>query len=119
MRFGTSLWVAAVAFLGADRAWAQAGPIARARQVTAGYTFDLVPAPDGKRAVLIRLIPGREQLFTMNIDGTGEKQITFDDADHEDAVWSPDGGKIAFVLIKGDSKITHLMNPDGSEIEAL
>ena len=60
--------------------------------------FDLVPSPDGKRAVLIRMIGGREQLFALNLDGSGEKQITFDDADHEDPVWSPDGRKIAFVL---------------------
>jgi hypothetical protein len=34
-------------------AWAQDGPVAAARQVTANYTFDLTPSPDGKRAVLM------------------------------------------------------------------
>ena len=87
--------------------------------MTANYTFDLTPSPDGKRAVLIRIIAGREQLFTKNIDGSGEKQITFDDADHEDPVWSPNGRKLAFVLIKGDKKVTHLMNPDGTGLEPI
>ena len=96
---------------------AQMQPVARARQITASYNLDLVPSPDGKRAVLIKIIGGREQLFAMNMDGSGETQITRDDADHEDPVWSPDGRKIAFILVKGGKKIVHLMNPDGTGLE--
>lgn len=95
----------------------QSGPIAQARQMTASYTLDLVPSPDGLRAVYIRIVGGREQLFTMNLDGSGEAQITRDDADHEDPAWSPDGQKIAFVLVKGGNKVVTLINPDGSGIE--
>ena len=101
----------------ATSAAAQSGPIATARQVTSSYNLDLVPSPDGKRAVLIRIIGGREQLFTMAIDGSGEAQITRDDADHEDPVWSPDGAKIAFVLIQGGKKVVTLIAPDGSGAE--
>jgi TolB protein len=92
-------------------------PIARARQLTQSYNLDLVPAPDGKRAVMIRIVGGREQLFVLGIDGKGEKQITLEDADHEDPAWSPDGTKIAYILIKGGKKIVHLINPDGSGAE--
>lgn len=95
-------------------AHAQSAPAGIAKQVTASYTFDLVPAPDGQQAVMIRIVGGREQLFTVKLDGSGEKQITFDDADHEDPAWSPDGAKIAFVLVKGGKKVVQLMNPDGS-----
>jgi len=95
-------------------AHAQTTPVADAKQVTTSYTLDLVPSPDGQSAVMIRILGGREQLFTAKLDGTGEKQITFDDADHEDPVWSPDGKKIAFVLVKGGKKIIQLINPDGS-----
>ena len=98
---------------------AQTGPIAQARQVTANFNLDLVPAPNGRRAVMIRIIEGREQLFTLNVDGSEERQITRDDADHEDPVWSPDGRKIAFVLVKDGKKIVHLINPDGSGAEAV
>jgi TolB protein len=98
-------------------ALAQAVPIAQARQFTGGYTLDLVPAPDGKRAVYIRIIAGREQLFTMNLDGSAETQITHDDADHEDPTWSPDGTKIAFVHINNGKKVVHLIDPDGNGAE--
>ena len=97
----------------AGAALSQSVPLATAKQVTASYTFDLVPAPDGQRAVMIRIVGGREQLFTVKLDGSGEKQITFDDADHEDPVWSPDGSKIAYVLVKDGKKVVHLMDPDG------
>ena len=108
---------AAVLLLGpviGSEARAQSSPLGQARQVTASYTFDLVPAPDGQRAVMIRIVGGREQLFTVKLDGTGEKQITSADADHEDPVWSPDGRKIAYVLVKGGKKVVHLMNADGT-----
>ena len=113
-------WTAAVAALAiAGTATAQMAPISRARQMTASYNLDLVPSPDGKRAVLIKVIGGREQLFAMNMDGSGETQITRGDADHEDPVWSPDGRKIAFILVKDGKKVVQLMNPDGSGMVAV
>ena len=85
-------------------AMAQMAPIARARQVTASYNLDFVPSPDGRRAVLIKIIGGHEQLFAMNLDGSGETQITRDDADHEDPAWSPDGRSIlVYQLIELES----------------
>lgn len=115
------MWIkyaaAVAAIAAAGDATAQGAPLARAVQVTASYNLDLVPSPDGRRAVLIKIISGREQLFTMNMDGSGEIQITRDDADHEDPAWSPDGRKIAFILVKDGKKIVHLMNPDGSGLE--
>ena len=109
--------IAILAMFAATTAAAQDRPIAYARQVTASYTFDLAPAPDDKQAVLIRVISGREQLFLRRMDTGAERQITFDDADHEDPAWSPDGSRIAFVLIKDGHKVVHLMRPDGSGLE--
>ena len=102
-----------------SQALAQAGAISRARQVTASYTFDLVPSPASDRAVLIRIIEGREQLFLAKIDGSGDRQLTRDDADHEDPVWSPDGKTIAFVLIKDGKKALALIEPASGKVETL
>ena len=114
------IWIGLGAALVASGSQAQTigGPVGAARQVTASYTYDLVPAPDGTRAVMIRVIGGREHLFIRPLGGRGaEKQITFGDSDHEDPAWSPDGRKIAYLLVKDGKKVVHLMNPDGSGSE--
>lgn len=109
----------AVAITGASVAHGQGRAIGLAHQLTHSYNLDSVPAPDGRSMVFIRIIEGKEQLFVMTIDGRGERQITRDDADHEDPAWSPDGTKIAYILIKDGKKIVHIMNPDGSGDEAV
>lgn len=108
-----------VALGAAGVAHGQSKPLTQARQITYSYNLDLVPAPDGKSAVFIRIVEGREQLFTINLDGSGEKQITRGAFDDEDPAWSPDGRKIAFVRIAGGKKSIHLVNPDGSGDEAI
>lgn len=112
-------FAAATAILTAGPALAQTRPLGLAHQLTYSYNLDNSLSPDGRRMAFIRIIEGREQLFVMNSDGTGEKQITRDDSDHEDPAWSPDGRKIAFVLVADGRKIVHIVNPDGSGREAI
>ena len=105
--------------LSAARATAQRSPVSQAYQLTHTAKYDPSPSPDGKRLVYIAVIDGREQLFTMNVDGTGSVQLTRDDADHEDPAWSPDGKSIAFVYVKDKLEIISLMNVDGSGTQHL
>ena len=39
-------------------------------QITHAQNFDPFPSPDGKKLVFISLITGKEQLFTMDADGS-------------------------------------------------
>ena len=50
------------------------------------------------------------------LDGAGIRQLTTEQADHEDPAWSPDGKHVAFVLIKDGVEQIQTMNPDGSGI---
>jgi TolB protein len=93
--------------------------VSLAYQLTHSANYDPSPSPDGTRFVYISPVAGREQLFTMNIDGTRRAQVTRDDIDHEDPTWSPDGKKIAFVYIKADTEAIALMNADGTGVEIL
>src|SRR5438045_2196464 len=88
-------------------------------QITHAENFDPFPSPDGKKLVFISMLSSREQLFTMNVDGSNVVQLTRDDADHEDPAWSPDGTGIAFVLITKDRHSIAVMRTDGSNVEVL
>lgn len=101
------------------RAQGQRAAVSQAYQLTHTAKYDPSPSPDGKRMVYITAVEGKEQLFIMNVDGTGAVQLTHDDADHEDPAWSPDGKRIAFVYMKDKLAIISLMNADGSGMEHL
>jgi TolB protein len=88
-------------------------------QITHAQNFDPSPSPDGKRLVYISMISGKEQLFTMDVDGSNSAQLTRDDADHEDPAWSPDGKRFAFVQIASGKNRIAVMNSDGSNVEVL
>jgi TolB protein len=111
--------IAVLALAAAQQAYAQSRPLGLAYQLTYSYNMDNALSPDGQRMVFIRILEGREQLFVMNADGRGEKQITRDDADHEDPAWSPDGTRIAFILIEGESKIVATLAIDGSGLQRI
>lgn len=88
-------------------------------QITHAQNYDPSPSPDGKRLVFISTISGKEQLYTINVDGSQAAQVTHDDADHEDPAWSPDGTRIAFVLIAGGHNRIATMRVDGSNVEVV
>ncbi len=62
---------------------------------------------------------GDTQIFVMNADGTGVKQLTDNDHWSEDPLWSPDGTKIAFNGLPDGHLEMFVMNADGSNVTAL
>ncbi len=97
--------------------FAQRTAASLAYQLSHSANYDPSLAPDGKRMVYISVIDRKEQLFIMNVDGTGSTQLTRDDANHQDPAWSPDGKKIAFVYVKDNLEVISLVNSDGSGME--
>jgi WD40 repeat protein len=54
-------------------------------------------SPDGKRIVFSSIgKSGRMDLYIVDADGTGLRQLTNDSYDDRDPVWSPDGASIVF-----------------------
>ncbi len=99
--------------------FAQRAAVAQAYQLTHSIVYDPSPSPDGKRLVYSIVLEGREQFFVMNVDGTSSKQLTRDDADHEDPAWSPDGKTIAFTYIKDKIESISTINADGTGLKHL
>ena len=57
---------------------------------------------------------GYPEIYTMNVDGTGETRLTNNIAVDEQPNWSPDGTKIAFMSERDGHFEVYKMNADGS-----
>lgn len=79
---------------------------------------DLNPvwSPNGLKIVFSSWMDGNINLYVVNSDGTGEKQLTSVGIDVWAAFpsWSPDGTKIAFASYRTGQAQIYIMNSDGS-----
>lgn len=78
------------------------------------------PSPDGLQVTFQSNRSGVNQVFIMNMDGTGLKQLTEFELGAETPVFSPDGEHIVFAayLAEGNNDV-FVMNPDGSNMTRL
>jgi dipeptidyl aminopeptidase/acylaminoacyl peptidase len=59
--------------------------------------------------------PGKQDIYLMNGDGTGQTRLTTDAADDCNAMWSADGAKIVFQSLRNASYYqVYMMNADGT-----
>lgn len=70
---------------------------------------------DGRRLAFVVHFDDQSEIFTVLVDGSERKQLTYNTADDLMPVWSQSGDKIAFVSFAyGNSEILY-MNRDGTE----
>jgi TolB protein len=85
------------------------------QELTADDT-DTAPAisPNGKQIVFMSRRDGNWNIYVVNNDGTGLKQLTDDPAEDGLPTWSPDGKVIAFVSNRGGPWAVWAMTPGGN-----
>lgn len=71
-------------------------------------------SPDGKKIVYQKDTDGQKQLFLINPDGTGKRQLTSGAALHVDADWSSDGQYLYYRSPEGGTWGIWRMNADGT-----
>lgn len=59
---------------------------------------------------------GNAEIYSVLADGTELTRLTYDAAHDDDAVWSPDGNRIAFTNGLGFDSELRVMNADGSNV---
>jgi TolB protein len=87
-----------------------------------GSAWDGSPvySPDGKQIAFMGRVHDRWEIFVMNADGRGRRQLTRSDPRLKEPpsnvapVWSPDGEQIAFLSNRDDAWRIYVMNADGS-----
>lgn len=89
------------------------------RTILSNGSFNIQPrwSPDGKSVVFMSGLDRSQQIYTMNIDGSGVKKITSDSM-NGDPAWSPDGSRISFGSNReGGGKLNiFTMKADGSDV---
>ncbi|MGC8555067.1 MAG: hypothetical protein ACP5NA_06235 [Candidatus Acidulodesulfobacterium sp.] len=77
-------------------------------------------SPDGNK-LAVSLTPDHinTEIYTLNVNGSGLKQLTFTDGINTSPSFSPHGNKIAFVSDRGGSPQIYVMNANGSGVRRL
>lgn len=73
-------------------------------------------SPDGKKVAFSSDRHGRPMIYTMDIDGSNVKRITYAGVFNSSPAWSPDSKKIAFAGQTEGNFDVFVMNADGSEM---
>ena len=71
-------------------------------------------SPDGRTIVFVSWRDGNGEVYAMDADGSGPRNLTQDPAKDVRPAWSPDGRRIAFVSRRDGNSEVYVMNADGS-----
>ena len=102
-----------ILLLGLGLGVALAGTVAlagMAEKADAASPEKIVFASDRTTGTRVDNPTGDFEIFRMNADGTGVRQLTFNQVDDEEPTLSPDGTKIAY-----DSRGDQISNPEGDQ----
>jgi TolB protein len=73
-------------------------------------------SPDGRRIAFFSNQEGNNEIYVVNVDGTGWKNLSQSPSSQDiDPQWSPDGKQIAFVTDRDGNREIYVMNADGSD----
>jgi TolB protein len=93
--------------------------VAAASGPTIGW-FRLSWSPDSQQLAYTAPVAGTQQMFVVNADGTGQRQIGDTTLEGHDPTWSPTGTRIAFGGGRFDAdRGIYVMNADGSATRRL
>ena len=72
-------------------------------------------SPDGRKILFVSERDGNFEVYVMNPDGSGRRNLTRHPGHDSAPSWSPDGRKIVFTTKRDGNFEVYVMNADGSE----
>ena len=96
-------------------------PAPRITRLTHNDSKDTFPAwaPDRRRIAFVSDRDGNDEIYVMNVDGSGVTRLTDNNAEDHVPAWSPDGRRIAFVSDRDGNNEIYVMNANGSGVTRL
>lgn len=76
-------------------------------------------SPDGTILAFSSAATGRREVYVVNADGTGRRQVTHDPAAALDPTWSPDGRSLAFTSLRNGAPDIYVTDLDGSDVRRI
>jgi Tol biopolymer transport system component len=71
-------------------------------------------SPDGARILFSSTLNGKQDVYSINADGSGLRRVT-DNADEDyHGAWSGDGSRVAFISERDGEREVYVVNADGS-----
>jgi Tol biopolymer transport system component len=87
---------------------------------SSGWDSGIAWSPDGSRIAFSSEREGNEEIYVVNVDGSGERRLTnLPGVDATSAAWSPDGDRISFVAHDGEQWDAWVVNADGTGLLTL
>lgn len=120
-----TLSLAAALVLAAAPAPTSSKPFTIQDQVTLRRLSSPSASPDGKRIAFVMRTTdleankGRSDLWLVNADGTGLRQLTYSPESEGQPVWSPDGQSLFFLSTRGGSSQVFRLPLEGGEARAV
>jgi TolB protein len=71
-------------------------------------------SPDGTRIAFTLSVGGNQEIYVMNVDGSGMKRMTNHPEIDTSPTWSPNGSQIAWVSGRSGTPQVYVMNADGT-----
>ncbi len=86
-------------------------------EISISPTDDSDPSwsPDGKKIAFNSYRDGNGEVYIMNVDGSGQINLTDNPADDKNPSWSPDGRKITFQSNRDGGFKIYVINIDGQK----
>ena len=77
-------------------------------------------SPNGKHIVFLSNRDGNQEVYTMNIDGTSQRRMTFNQSKSWDPAWSADGKSFYFVTEAKENTFNMFkMSKDGTSVRRI
>ena len=76
-------------------------------------------SPNGQQVAFSSDRDGNREIYVMNIDGSNQKRLTFNNGPDGGPSWSPDGAQLVFLSHRNGEKGIYRMNKDGSSVKKI